>query len=376
MLEIDKKNSIPIRVLFFTLFFEYKRSKTYYTEEILSLINAYSNIEFLVYSFGSKKNEVIRYHERILWVKRKGLKNLLFFRDMIKIFLKFKPSLIHSVYVVPSIIMGIFGRFFKIPSILHGRGTDINYFPFKNIKSRILLIIAGMLNKVILIVSEAMKNDCIQLNLPKKKLITIYDGVNFIEFNPEGKKYYNYNRAIEILHIGRFSHEKAHNLIIETCKMLRDNNIKFHLTLIGIGPLKKQIIELVRNYKLENLISLIGWVKHKNIPNYMLKSDLFILPSITEGLPISVIEAMSMKLPIIMTNVGGMPELANKDGCILIDKNNKESLYNAILYYYNNPNKVKIGGDVNREFITKNFNWNIHAKKLYKIYLRLKNKKL
>ena len=362
--------------MFFTLFFEYKRSKTYYTEEILSLINAYTNIEFLVYSFGSKKKDVIRYHERILWVKRKGLKNLFFFLDMIKIFLKFKPSLIHSVYVIPSIIMGIFGRFFKIPSILHGRGTDINYIPFKNIKSRILLIIAGMLNKVILIVSKAMKNDCIQLNLPKKKLITIYDGVNFIEFNPEGKKYYNYDRAIEILHIGRFSYEKAHNLIIETCKMLRDNNIKFHLTLIGIGPLKKQIIELVRNYKLENLISLVGWVEHKIIPNYMLKSDLFILPSITEGLPISVIEAVSMKLPIIMTNVGGMPELANKDGCILIDKNNKESLYNAILYYYNNPNKVKIGGDVNREFITKNFNWNIHAKKLYKIYLRLTNKKL
>lgn len=291
---------------------------------------------------------------------------------MIKVFTKFKPTVIHSVYVFPSIIMGLLGNFFRVPSILHGRGTDLNYLPFISLRSKILAKIAGKLNKIIIVVSKAMRHNCLKLNIPYKKIITIYDGVNFSQFDPIGKKFYSLNKTLEILHIGRFSFEKCHKLIIETSKDLRDNDVNFHLTFMGIGPLKKKIEYLVRKNKLENYITFTGWVDHDMIPNYMVKADLLILPSITEGLPVSVLEAMSMKLPVILTKVGGMPEIAQQIGCILIEKNNKEQLYNAIMDYIKNPQNIEHGGKINREFIIKNFNWDLHAEKLYKIYLKLK----
>ena len=140
---------------------------------------------------------------------------------------------------------------------------------------------------------------------------------------------------------------------------------------MGIGDLKDQITTLIKNHDLEDYIELTGWVDHEKIPNYMNKVDLFILPSITEGLPISVVEAMSMGLCVVLTNVGGMPELVQQIGGILIEKNSVEQLYNAIIYYFKNPQDLEQGGKINREFIINNFNWDLHSKKLYAIYIKL-----
>ncbi|GAH52366.1 unnamed protein product, partial [marine sediment metagenome] len=156
---------------------------------------------------------------------------------------------------------------------------------------------------------------------------------------PKNKNYYTKNRTIEILHIGRFFPEKCHSLIIETCKKLRENNYNFHMKFIGYGPLEKQIKGLIKKYHLEKWITVVGYVDHDDIPLYLGKADLYIQPSITEGMPISVLEAMSMKLPVILTNVGGMPELIKNKGGIIIEKNNLDQLFKTIILYINNSKK-------------------------------------
>jgi len=361
-----------MRVLFFSSFFKYKGSETYYTEEIKSIIKNYPNVEFLVYNFACKHNRITRYDKNVIWVEKKSrILSFAFLKNMIKIFTKFKPTILHSVYVFPSIFMGLFGKIFRIPSILHGRGTDINYLPYNNLKSKLYLIIASKLNNLILTVSKAMRYDCLRFRIPQEKVLTIYDGIDFEKFDPRGKFFFSNDNKLQILNIGRFSYEKCHKLIIETCKELKENNVDFHLTLIGIGPLKNQITSLIKKLKLMDFISVKGWINHEILPDYLVKADLFILPSLTEGLPISVLEAMSMELPVILTKVGGMPELALEIGSILIEKNNKSQLYNAIIYYINNPEDIKIGGKINRKFIVNNFNWDSHAKELYNIYTKL-----
>jgi len=368
-----------LRVLFFATFFEYRGAETYYTLEVNSLIKNYPEVEFLVYTVNRDKNRLKKYSENVLWVERKNLKNIksffLFLKDMVKIFTKFKPDIVHSVYVIESIITGIIAKIFRVPSIFHSRGMDFNYYPFISLKSNFLARVACKLNNIILTVSKSMKNDSLRLNVPPNKIIHIYDGVDFSKFNPIGKKFDSMVRTFQILHIGRFSYEKRHDLIIEACKKLREDNFNFHLTFIGIGELKNQIATLIKNYDLEDYIELTGWVDHEKLPSYILKMDLFILPSITEGLPISVVEAMSMGLCVVLTNVGGMPELAQQIGGILVEKNNVEQLYNAIIYYLKNPQDLMQGGNINREFIINNFNWDLHSKKLYTIYLKLINNK-
>ena len=368
-----------MRILFFSPHFELhgKHTYSYYSEEINALVKNYPDTEILVYNVNREENKVKRYSKNILLIERKSLRNIttdiLFIRDMIKIFTKFKPDVIHSVYVIESIIMGFLGTIFRTPSILHGRGKDLNYFPFINFRKNILAKIGGLLNNTLITVSKAMQNDCIKLNINKNKILTIYDGIDFSLFKPEENKIRK-NKEFEILCIGRFSFEKSHNLIIEASKDLRDNDIEFRLTFIGEGELKEKITKLINVYKLKEHIRLEGWVDHDKIPVYMKEADLYLQPSITEGLPISVLEAMSMKLPLVLTKVGGMPELAKDKGTILIDVNNKKQLYDAILYYFNNPQDLEIGGKINSKFVRNTFNWDAHAKKLYNAYMKLKKK--
>ena len=134
------------------------------------------------------------------------------------------------------------------------------------------------------------------------------------------------------------------------------------------------MVNLINKYELERFVDLIGGVDHKDIPYYMEKADVLVFPSLTEGLPNVVLEAMSMKLAIILTKVDGNVEVAQKIGSILIERKNPQQFMEAILHYYYNPGEIEIGGEINRNFIVKTFSWDKHAKELYKVYNSLSNK--
>ncbi|MFX1500556.1 MAG: glycosyltransferase family 4 protein [Promethearchaeota archaeon] len=375
----QKRINGNLRILYFTPTFAWisKTVDTYFTNEINTILKIYPNIEFLVYFVRpEKKIRVYSESERILQVNRKSYKNLLFLKDMIKIFTKFKPHVVHSHYVVPSIFVGIFAKIFRIPVILHGRGQDVNHWPYFRIKSKILLLIAGKLNNMILTVCNSMKNDCLRFKIPSKKITVIYNGIDSKQFNPVDKNFFSKSRTLELLHIGTFSRRKSQHLIIEACKLLKNKDINFHLTLIGDGPQKEEIVNLINKYDLKSKVDLLGSIDHIILQNYMAKSDLMIFPSITEGLPNAVLEAMSMQLPVVLTRVDGHIEIAQKGGSILIEKNSVDQIVDAILDYYNNPKNIELGGRVNRNFIVNNFSWDKHGKELFNIYNRIiKNKK-
>lgn len=373
----QKKTKGKLRVLYFTPFYtENIEIENYLTNEVNTVVKNYPNIEFIVYvSTLPKQNEVIRDYDRILRVNRKSYKTVLFVKDMVKIFTKFKPHVIHSHYIVPSIFINFFAKIFRVPTILHGRAIDVNYLPYFSVKSKILLLIAGKLNNMILTVCKLMKDDCLRFKIAKNKVKVIYNGIDFKKFNPKEKTFFSNQRSLELLHVGQLTLRKGQHLIIEACKQLKDNNIKFHLTLIGDGIQRQTLVDLIHKYDLKDYVDLIGLVDHNKIPNYLQKADLLVFPSLTEGLPNAVLEAMSMKLAVILTGVDGNLELAQNIGSILIDINNPQQLFEAILHYYNNPSEIEIGGEINRNFIVNTFSWDKHAKELYHVYNFLANKR-
>lgn len=371
------KTKAKLRVLYFTPIFTASNIKieNYMTNEVNAVVRNYKNIEFLIYSTRPKKNEVIRYRDRILLVNRISYKSLFFIKDMIKIFTGFKPDIVHSHYIVPSIFVNTFAKIFRIPTILHGRGKDVNFRPYNNVKSKILLLIAGKLNNMILTVSNSMKNDCLRFKITKNKVKVICNGIDFMKFSPNDKTFFSNHRPLELIHVGSFGPAKGQHLILEACKKLKDINIKFRLTLIGKDTQRQTLVTLINKYDLKDYVDLLGLIDHEDLPIYMEKADVLVFPSITEGLPNTVMEAMSMKLAVVLTNVGGNLELAQNIGSILVDINNPQQLYEAILHYYNNPREIEIGGEINRSFIVKTFSWDKHAKELYNVYNLLAKKR-
>lgn len=109
--------------------------------------------------------------------------------------------------------------------------------------------------------------------------------------------------------VGRLCEQKGQLLLIEAAKKLAENNIEYELVLAGDGELRQEIEALIAKYSLQNQITITGWISSKEVRQHILDSQVLVLPSFAEGLPVVIMEAMSLKRPVISTYIAGIPEL-------------------------------------------------------------------
>jgi colanic acid/amylovoran biosynthesis glycosyltransferase len=127
------------------------------------------------------------------------------------------------------------------------------------------------------------------------------------EFFNEYKK--TENNTNNIVCIGRLCEQKGQILIVEALNLLKMKNIDFHLTLVGDGEMRADIEEKINQYKLNEQVSITGWMSSDRVKEEILKAKFTILPSFAEGLPVVIMESMSLEVPVLSTFIAGIPEL-------------------------------------------------------------------
>ncbi len=194
----------------------------------------------------------------------------------------------------------------------------------------------------------------------------IPNGVNLDKFKSR-----NSHDSKIIITVSRLVKKNGMGDLIDAMVTVRHEIPDAELVIIGDGPLGKSLRLKVKNLNLENDIKFLGEISNESVPEYLSRADVFVRPSLSEGLGISFLEAMAAGLPIIGTPVGGIPDFL-KDGetglfCRVSDP---KDLAEKI---------VKILADEQlREKITKNakalvvekYDWNIIANKFAQIYER------
>ena len=167
--------------------------------------------------------------------------------------------------------------------------------------------------------------------------IVINNGINQEKFNPK-KTYKNIRQELGIkenatlvLFIARFTLQKQPLALIEAFAKALPSNPNLHLLMIGDGDQKKEAVELINKSGLNNNITLLPF--RQDVPDVLAASDIFVLPSLWEGLPIGLLEAMAMGKAIIASNVDGTSEvIQNNINGLLIDTNDLViNLTNALL---------------------------------------------
>ena len=106
------------------------------------------------------------------------------------------------------------------------------------------------------------------------------------------------------------------------------------LTIVGDGPEKTELRKTTEKYNMESYVIFTGDVE--DVEKYLSESDIFILPSIYEGLPLSILEAMASGLPVIASNVGGIPDIVKENG-ILVSVNDVNGLIKAAQKLIDSP---------------------------------------
>ncbi|MCG9063478.1 glycosyltransferase family 4 protein [Laribacter hongkongensis] len=113
----------------------------------------------------------------------------------------------------------------------------------------------------------------------------------------------------QLLCVGRLTPAKCQVLLVQACARLRDAGLAFHLTLVGAGPDLERIRQAIARERLEAHVTLTGALTQQAVRDQLDRADIFVLPSLAEGIPVVLMEAMASGVPCVSTPVNGIPEL-------------------------------------------------------------------
>ena len=159
----------------------------------------------------------------------------------------------------------------------------------------------------------------------------VYTGLP-LEITPFLEKYKILN-SLQLLSVGRPHWIKGYDYALQTCKLLKDKNVPFHYTIIG-GAGNEELQFLIADLGLKGDVSLTEAVSQSQVFDLMRSSSLLLMPSLEEGIPNVVVEAMAIGLPVVSTDCGGIPELiANGVNGWLVPTRNPEAMAVAVMNF-------------------------------------------
>jgi glycosyltransferase involved in cell wall biosynthesis len=294
-----------------------------------------------------------------------------YFSGILNLLLKLvrkRPDIVHihmsykgSFYRKSLIIMIV--KIFKVPIILHIHGSTFKDF-YRNlspIKRRYCNYVLNLPDKL-LVLSQEWKRFFSNFVNPEK-ISTLYNGV----FVSSEKKEYIQREIPTLLFLGRLGKRKGVYDLIEAIKEIDKNRYKFQCILAGDGEVE-EVKELIEKKGLNNHIKCTGWIGPETKKKLIEDSDILILPSYNEGLPMAILEAMEQGLSVISTNVGGIPELVTAKNGILTKPGDIISIQKAIIELISNPEKRKFMFRNNINEIQKKYNLEDILLKLKGIY--------
>jgi glycosyltransferase involved in cell wall biosynthesis len=195
----------------------------------------------------------------------------------------------------------------------------------------------------------------------KRGIYIVHYGVDLKSFFPIEKK--EKRKTPIILSIGRLVEKKGFSYLIKACEILVEKGYKFHCQIVGDGPLRDFLQTLIDQKNLGDHVKLVGVVFQENIRNYLNQAEIFALPCVIaangdrDGVPNVLIEAMAMKLPVISTNIIGIPELIRdgRDG-LLVPQKDEVALADTIEFLLKNEDLRHLYGKEGRARIEEDFN--------------------
>lgn len=219
-----------------------------------------------------------------------------------------RPDLIHAHSIAPGFHAAAAGALCRIPVLTtrHGR-------PQESAKRSLRRAISIRFTDRFVAVSEEVRSLLISMTkIPEEKIFSVVNGIDTERFT--GPRNLALRAELGIPDnvflfgtVGRLSRVKAQDKMIRALKAVIDQNGDAYLVIAGDGPWREKLERLITELGLENHAHLLG-ARH-DVPAILRALDAFVLSSVDEGTPLSLLEAMSAGLPCVATEVGGIPEV-------------------------------------------------------------------
>jgi len=211
------------------------------------------------------------------------------------------------------------------------------------------------------------------LILPDKIKI-VHCGIDVDKITPPDHKVNN--KKFKMLSVGRLDGQKGFNHLIQACNILKNEmNIDFQCIIIGEGEDRLQLEEAVATYRLAGVVCLKGALEQKEVMEFLQTADVFVLPCVVkengamDGIPVALMEAMAMEIPVISSRLSGIPELIEKGGGLLVESGDAKGLAVAINKFFSLSREQRIAiGKKGRAVIRGDFNLTQEVHKLESLF--------
>lgn len=353
---------------------EYSRNSDYNFTLLTTAVGGYreeqisQNVKIVFLDIGKNSNlhnqsmsELIKYSIKATnWIK-KNVNNF---------------DMIHAFFGTPC---GYLAMRAKLPYIVSLRGSDV---PFYSKKYKLLdsLLFQHLDKKIwgkasfVVANSEGLKELALK-TYSKKTIEVIYNGVDCEYFKPATERSNipqqpNDNvkkRPFTVISTSRLIERKGIDLLIRGFANFSENKDYVKLVIIGDGKQKQIYMDLAKSLDTKEKIIFLGESSKDTVASELRKSDVFVLPSLNEGMSNSLLEAMASGLAVICTNVGGTKELVNETNGIIIEKNNYSAIQEGLEKLYLDENLLRSMKSSSRKK-AESLNWSTMAQQYLQLY--------
>lgn len=205
------------------------------------------------------------------------------------------------------------------------------------------------------------------------KTKVIHCGINPSKFTARENK--PKSQPFNILQIGSLHWKKGQTDLIRAAKLLTEKITDFSITIIGEGPERKNLEALIDELGVQNYIKLAGAKSQDQVRSILPQADCYIQSSVSEGIPVSIMEALACRLPVIATGITGIPEIViDHETGYLIPPNNPEALAKAIFHVYENFQEAQNLARQGQTLVHEKFNLQINVKQLVEVFQMLETR--
>ena len=301
---------------------------------------------------------------------------------LIKYLKEIKPTIVHTRNwagmdgIIAAKIAGV-------PIIVHGEhGFEITDLTGQNKKRKFIrkLVLSTMIDKIVT-VSKNLKNRLInEIKIKPEKIIHIPNGVDTNKFNIYKKEFirkkFGFKKEDFIIGIvARLDPIKNHKTLIFAFKEIVTIHPNTNLAIVGDGSLRNKLENQTYQLGIKNKVIFMG--ERDDVPEILKTFDIFVLPSLNEGMSNTILEAMATGIPVIASNVGGNPELViDGETGFLFPTNDVESLVQKIKTYILHPElKQKHGYNAHKR-VEEKFSLDQMVRRYEELYVELVERKL
>jgi len=225
--------------------------------------------------------------------------------------------------------------------------------------------------KAVVTISEYNKRYLARIGVDPSKVHVIRAGVNLKRL----KRSSDYKPSGKVLFVGRLVRYKGLEYLLKAASLLKSKGVKFEVWIVGEGPMLMELKGLAASLRIDDVVKFYGAVPDQDLVRIYEGASVFVHPSVEledgrkDGVPVSMMEAMAMELPVVSTWCSGIPELVDHHANgILVPQRDHERLAEAVCYLLENPGVAKEYGRGARGKVMRDYNIEVNALKLVELF--------